>query len=101
MKNRFISFLIIFIIYVFAATLGILLFPVIKLPNLMVRFLVIDLICTVFVYLVSMIFNNASVYDPYWSVQPIIIVWLYVIKIGFNLTNILFFFFKFSFTKFR
>ena len=82
MKNRFISFLIIFIIYVFAATLGILLFPVIKLPNLMVRFLVIDLICTVFVYIFSMIFNNASIYDPYWSVAPMVIIPCFMIYLN-------------------
>ena len=82
MKNRFVSFLIIFVIYVLAAILGIVLFPIIKLPNLMVRFLVIDLICTVFVYIFSMLFNNASIYDPYWSVAPMVIIPCFMIELG-------------------
>lgn len=82
MKNRFVSFLIIFVVYVLAAILGIVLFPIIKLPNLMVRFLVIDLICTVFVYIFSMLFNNASINDPYWSVAPMVIIPCFMIELG-------------------
>lgn len=82
MKNRFVSFLIIFVVYVLATILGIVLFPIIKLPNLMVRFLVIDLICTVFVYIFSMLFNNASIYDPYWSVAPMVIIPCFMIELG-------------------
>ena len=37
------------------------------------KLLIADCIATVFVYLFSNAFNNASVYDPYWSVQPIVI----------------------------
>ena len=38
------------------------------------KLLIADIACTVFVFIFSMIFRNASVYDPYWSVQPIVIV---------------------------
>ena len=40
--------------------------------------LVGDVIATVFVFLCSLIFRNASVYDPYWSVIPLEMVWAYL-----------------------
>ena len=35
--------------------------------------LLADVAATVFVYLCSAVFRNASIYDPYWSVQPLVI----------------------------
>lgn len=80
-NNRFVSFLIIAVTYILAGLLGYFLYPIIKIDHLMVRFLVLDLICTVFVYLVGMIFNNASVYDPYWSVAPMVILPLFMVEL--------------------
>ena len=39
-----------------------------------INLLIADIAATVFVFIFSVIFKNASVYDPYWSVQPIVIV---------------------------
>lgn len=36
-----------------------------------------DLAATVFIFLVSVSFNNSSIYDPYWSVKPIVIAGYY------------------------
>lgn len=80
-NNRFVSFLIIAVTYILAGLLGYFLYPIIKIDHLMVRFLVLDLICTLFVYLVGMIFNNASVYDPYWSVAPMVILPLFMVEL--------------------
>lgn len=80
-NNRFVSFLIIAVTYILAGLLGYFLYPIIKIDHLMVRFLVLDLICTVFVYLIGMIFNNASVYDPYWSVAPMVILPLFMVEL--------------------
>ena len=38
--------------------------------------LIADLAATLFIYLTSLVLNNASVYDPYWSVQPPLILGL-------------------------
>jgi len=40
---------------------------------LYIRVLLADIAATIVVYIVGLIFNNASIYDPYWSVQPIVI----------------------------
>lgn len=41
--------------------------------HLLWKILIADVIGTVVVFIFSMIFNNSSMYDPYWSVQPFII----------------------------
>jgi len=67
------SILVITAIYLMAALIGLgiyMLLPFYFWLNLLIA----DAAATVFVFLFSMIFKNASVYDPYWSVQPIVIV---------------------------
>ncbi len=39
--------------------------------------LIADVAATVVTFVFSVIFSNSSVYDPYWSVQPIVIIWCY------------------------
>ena len=68
------SFIILSVIYVLAAIAGIVTY--ILLPELWpfwARLLVSDVLSTVVVFIFSLVFKNASVYDPYWSVQPIVI----------------------------
>jgi len=48
------------------------------LSSTMVDVLFADVVATVLVFLFSMIFKNSSIYDPYWSVVPPVIV-LYLI----------------------
>ena len=78
-ENRILSFLIITIIYILATILGILAY------NLFyyawwVNLLIADVFATTFVFLFSLIFNNASVYDPYWSVQPPVILICFAVR---------------------
>ncbi len=70
--GRSASFAIILMVYFLAYAFGILVFD--KLSGYFwLRILVADVLATVFVFIFSCIFGNASVYDPYWSVQPIFI----------------------------
>ena len=74
------SVLVITVIYILAAALGVAVY--VALPFLFwIRLLIADVAATIFVFVFSVISKNASVYDPYWSVQPIVIV------AGFALTN--------------
>ncbi|NHJ46717.1 MAG: DUF1295 domain-containing protein [Asgard group archaeon] len=45
--------------------------------------LIADVIATIVVFIFSIIFNNISFYDPYWSLQPIAIA-VYWFVLGFN-----------------
>lgn len=49
-----------------------------------IKVLVADVGATVFTFICSVIFRNASVYDPYWSVQPIVIMIFFAVFCGLN-----------------
>ena len=73
-NNKSISVLIIVLIYLVAFVGAFFSFQYIPIDNLILKFLVSDLIATSIVYLFSLIFRNPSIYDPYWSVAPMVIV---------------------------
>ena len=44
-----------------------------KIFSFYINILVVDIIATIIIFCFSCIKKNASIYDPYWSVQPIVI----------------------------
>ena len=79
LENRPLSFLIVTIVYIIAGAAGIGLYFAIPLEPWL-DLLIVDTISTIITFIFSVIFNNASVYDPYWSVQPIVIVIAFIIN---------------------
>lgn len=71
-QRRGVSFAVIGLIYLFAAAGGILLFRALPF-SFAWNLLIADAAATVFVFFFSVLLGNASVYDPYWSVQPPVI----------------------------
>ncbi|HEY8365237.1 MAG TPA: DUF1295 domain-containing protein [Haloplasmataceae bacterium] len=51
--------------------------------NLLWATLISDLLCTLIIFMFSLIFNNSSCYDPYWSVIPPLIVLLWIINLSY------------------
>ena len=84
-KNRAWSFAIIGIVYLIAAAIGIGVYILLPLPS-WASLLIADVVATIVTFVFSIIFKNASVYDPYWSVAPIII--LTAISIGQSMTPV-------------
>lgn len=83
LENRAISFLILAFVYILAAAAGIVSY--IYLPfSLWLNLLLADIIATIVTFVFSVIFGNASVYDPYWSVQPPVIVLAFAINSSFT-----------------
>ena len=72
-ESKTLIILLIASIYIMAAALGLGVYMLMPFA-FWAKLLIADIACTVFVFIFSMIFRNASVYDPYWSVQPIVIV---------------------------
>ena len=70
MKKRNMSFLVIGIIYVLSFLWGYLAFMYVDTLPAIYRFLIGDVVATLWIYICSMILKNASLYDPYWSVIP-------------------------------
>ncbi len=80
-SRRHQSYLIITLCYIGAALLGIWVFQALR-TQLWLSLLIADLAATLFIWVASLLLGNASVYDPYWSVQPPIILTLTLILIG-------------------
>ena len=90
--NKTTGLIIISIIYIFASIIGIYVYS--KLINdypFYINLLISDTISTFFVFIFSTILSNSSVYDAYWSVQPIVILYFYMIY--YKNTNEIFFLF--------
>jgi len=77
--SRPLSLLVIFLIYALATAAA---FVFVQVTNFdwWISILLADVLATIVVFVFSLIFNNASVYDPYWSIQPIVIVVAYLFR---------------------
>ena len=76
------SFAVITIIYLIAAALGVWTFLALDETAVLLRLFVADFVATVFVWLWGVIFRNSSVYDPYWSVAPPLMLTGYAVYCG-------------------
>lgn len=80
--SRYLSFAVITIIYLIATVLGIWAFLLLDDMEVLLRLFVADFVATVFVWLWGVIFRNSSVYDPYWSVAPPLMLTGYAVWCG-------------------
>ena len=76
--NKIPSLFIILAIYVIALVAGYFLGTLFNIHPIL-QLLLIDVFATVFVYIASVIFKNTSVYDPYWSFVPWVLVIVVII----------------------
>ena len=81
--GRLVSFIICIISYIIAlgAAAGVL-FGINGLVHPLLATLIADVAATLVIYIISTIFKNTSLYDPYWSVIPIIIIFYWIISIA-------------------
>jgi steroid 5-alpha reductase family enzyme len=80
------SMLILTAIYLFATFVGIIVFRMFSDWQLIIRVLVADIAATLVIYCFSLILDNASLYDPYWSVQPPVVLFLVFMHLEIALT---------------
>lgn len=92
MSNKIKGLLLLLLIYIFASVSGVAIYFFIKpFMNPLLAILVADVVATILVWFIGLPLKTASVYDPYWSVQTIIIGVLLMIEYGsYNLGTILF-----------
>lgn len=82
----------ILIVVVYALAFGGCYFTYAFLPikHTLLQFLICDIVATIIVYLGSCILKNASVYDPYWSIAPMVMTPLFIhLTVGFHFYTIL------------
>lgn len=82
-QNRAASFVAVTVVYIIATVVGVMAYRALRL-DWWLTLLIADVAATVVTFAFSIIFKNASVYDPYWSVQPPVI--LVAFAIGKELT---------------
>ena len=75
-KTRALSFIIVTLVYILAIIIGLFVYKLLPF-HFAINLLISDVVATVVVFIFSLILKTASVYDPYWSVQPIVIVVAY------------------------
>ena len=69
-QSRSAGFIIITLIYLCAIALGAWIFITLTDYSLLARLFIADFWATVLVWFFGVLFKNSSVYDPYWSVAP-------------------------------
>ena len=82
MKKKAFGLSILFVVYLIATVIGVFVFIGFKNLGLhdFLAVLIADVIATVFVWLMGVIFKTASMYDPYWSLQTLAIYLLLLIR---------------------
>ncbi|MCQ2498110.1 MAG: DUF1295 domain-containing protein [Lachnospiraceae bacterium] len=89
MNKKTKDLLIVLLFYIISFGLAVI--PCFFIEGLMLKVFVFDILATVLVFVFSAIMKNSSVYDPYWSVLPMIVsVWLLVDSGVYSLWTILF-----------
>jgi len=72
-KNTFFSYTSVLIVYFIAILLGKYTLDFLQLDSIYYEMLIADALVTAVVFLFSYLFKNSSIYDPYWSVIPLLI----------------------------
>ena len=86
-QSRSLSFIALAVIYVICALVGIGQHGYLPFST-PVNLLIADTAATIVCFIFSLIFKNSSVYDPYWSVAPIVILICYAVVNGLNTLGI-------------
>ena len=71
-SNRALSFIIIIVIYLLAILTGLIVFKLLNF-SWWLNLLLADVAATILTFIFSLLLKNSSVYDAYWSVQPMVI----------------------------
>ena len=76
-------------IYFLAFVLGYM--SCIRFDDIMLKLFIFDVVATVITFIFSVILHNSSVYDPYWSATPMVMVaWLFIVEKSWGIWQILF-----------
>ena len=97
-KNKLLSQILCVVIYIISFYVAFILTPQ-SIESIWLKILIWHLYATLFIYIGSVNLNNSSLYDPFWSVAPVPIVFYlalnknFIIHLNYNfkkkLTNII------------
>ncbi|MBQ6569249.1 MAG: hypothetical protein IJL87_03235, partial [Clostridia bacterium] len=88
MKTKTRDLIFLLLIYLLAYYIGFKL--CLAAPSPLLRYFVFDIIATVVTFIFSVILRNSSVYDPYWSLTPMVMsVFIFFTSKSFSIWQIL------------
>lgn len=67
------SYLLIAILYMIAFATAFFTVRILPLESFLLKVLIADIVATMFIFAMTTLFDNSSIYDPYWSVAPLLI----------------------------
>ena len=76
------SLLLVVLVYVVAFCVAAVIFWAVKNKGVLIATLIADIAATFIVWGIGLIFKNASLYDPYWSIVPVLVIPFWVIIKG-------------------
>lgn len=79
-QSKSIGLVIITIIYILATIIGVITYNSIDCNNKLLSLFIADVVATLVVWLFGVIFNNSSIYDPYWSAAPPLLLTFFAIE---------------------
>lgn len=79
--SKGLSLLIVLFVYAAAFLMGLLIFALLPFKGIF-AYLIADAAATVVVWAVGLMFKNASLYDPYWSVAPLVLFICFLADVG-------------------
>jgi steroid 5-alpha reductase family enzyme len=79
-RQRILSFIIVFLIYIAAFFVGFMVFKITSDMHILMSTLLADIAATSVVWASGILFGNSSVYDPYWSVAPPLIMAFWILE---------------------
>jgi steroid 5-alpha reductase family enzyme len=87
-NSKIIGLLVLLTVYLLAFGVGLIVYHLALdyVNNVLIAILIADVVATLFVWGVGLIFKTASMYDPYWSVQPFVI--LLALMINFKVWDL-------------
>ena len=88
-ESRAVSFVAVGLVYILATVVGVAAFYAARDLDWWLSLLVADVAATVTTFIFSILFKSASVYDPYWSVQPPVILIAFAMGRGLTLLGVL------------
>ena len=85
-KNKLLSQILCVVIYIISFYIAFILTPE-TIESIWLKILIWHLYATLFIYIGSVILNNSSLYDPFWSVAPVPIVIYLAVKSDNSIFN--------------
>ena len=73
MSKKIKSLWFVFVMYVITISIGLIVFHLLNIESFVLKVLIANIVGTIWIYIIGILINNSSLYDPYWSVIPPVI----------------------------